>query len=189
MRSVTVNTQTKRRCSRCNSFKAVSEFNHKSYCKPCETEYRREYRRNYQNDSNKPKTCPSCGITKTRADFYSNNAYCKECQSAKAKEKRRRNNPNIKDNEALPEGKKRCGACKEVFDVKNIYRGKCKPCNNAKQRKRYNNLKNIDPNKTKVCRDCDVAKPLSEYTNPKYSYCRDCFNARLRVTRRRKAGY
>lgn len=184
MKQIRITKQTKR-CSKCGLIKNTSEFGTSGYCKPCYAKYRRELRRNnkkYNQNSNEPKTCPKCRKTKPLREFY-DSGYCKKCGNELAKLNR---NPNSTPREILPPGKKRCSKCKNIFDLVDMNRSICKSCSNKDQRERYRESKKVDMTKTKVCRDCDVEKPLSEYAHPRHSYCRNCYNARQRQRHKHK---
>ena len=169
---------TTKRCSICQEYKDRAEFNSSSYCKPCEAEYRKQYRINNKN-SQIPKTCPICKETKPRSEFYAS-GYCKKCGGKIARDLYRIKNPNVKIREKLPPGQKRCPDCKEIFELLNMHSNTCKPCGNRRKRKRYHESKKRDPNSLKVCGYCKTEKPLKEFTNPIYAYCRECFNQLLK---------
>lgn len=167
-------TATKQ-CTLCLLVKDISEFTHDSYCKPCYAAYRREYNQR-QKTSDKIKLCPKCKQKKPRSEFQLN-GYCKPCAKILSARRRFKNKPIIL-REIFPEGKRRCGVCLCVFKIVRKKQTKCKPCENAYQRQRYQDAKKWDPNLIKVCSICKIEKKYSEFYNPTRSQCKLCFNAR-----------
>ena len=132
------------------------------------------------------KRCRGCRKTKPKDEFLAG-GYCQVCARRRSKEYYRRSqlkkNPNWQPEEYLPKGKKRCIECKEVFAIKDMVLGanKCKECHKASQKQRENEISNTS--KTRVCPDCGIEKPLSQFSKPRLVPCKECVSKRLKESR------
>lgn len=121
------------KCNKCYIEKELSLFvKGKNICKDCNNKHRREImalKKTQQTDN--PKTCVTCGMTKTEKDFSAYLASCKECNNNKKKE--------------------RVSKIKEQISKQNITTQTCIKCNVEQ---------NIDNFRTgeHVCKECTKEK-------------------------------
>lgn len=199
-----------KRCSHCKQEKSLAEFGMSSrlrdgrniYCRTCKAEFNRRTRQRHAANpyvTHEPKRCCRCRRVRPAADFYLSrneaDGRCRQCKDC-SRELRERNYAKNKSAPVLSEGTRVCSSCGvekplTAFSVdRNRKFGRsyyCRECllpakRAANERIRTARAMSLveDSSAVKVCRSCEVEKPLSAFTpnlltpDGRQNSCRDC---------------